>query len=330
MMNALEVIAPGLHTTVQDPGRPGYQDIGVPASGPLDRISLRLANALVGNRPGTPALEILLQGPTLRVLADSVRLALVGCSAGMEIRSSISRIIPPGQSARLARGDVVRIGPLGDSVCACLAIEGGPDVASILGSESTYVRGALGGFQGRRLQKGDSLPLKLGAVDARGEYALSRPLDLALDQSIRVVLGPQVDYFADDAVATFLTSGYVVSPQADRMGFRLDGPALAHTRGYNIISDGTVPGSIQVPGSGRPIILMVDNQTTGGYPKVATVISADLPVVGRRRPGRPIRFTAVDVHEAEGLRRKQEAAILHELNSLRVLEPVATGSSGPA
>ncbi len=330
MMNALEVIAPGLHTTVQDPGRFGHQDIGVPASGPLDRISFRLANALVGNRPDTPALEMLLQGPTLRVLADSMRLALVGCSAGMEMRSSTSKIIPAGQSAQLAKGDVVRIGPLGDSVCAYLAIEGGLDVATVLGSASTYVRGALGGFQGRRLQKGDSLPLKRGAVDTRGEHALRRPLDLALNQSIRVVLGPQVDYFTDDAVATLLSSEYVVSPQADRMGFRLDGPTLAHAKGYNIISDGIVPGSIQVPGSGRPIILMVDNQTTGGYPKIATVISADIPVVGRRRPGRSIRFTAIDVREAEGLRRKQEAEILDELNSLRVVDPVALGSSGTA
>ena len=330
MMQALEVIVPGPHTTVQDSGRIGYQDIGVPVSGPLDRISFRLANALVGNPPGTPALEMLLRGPTLRVVADSVRLALVGCSAGMEIRSSTSRIIPAGQSARLAKGDVVRIGLLGDSVCAYLAIEGGLDVATVLGSASTYVRGALGGFQGRRLQKGDSLPLKLGAVDTRGEFALHRPLDLALDQSIRVVLGPQVDYFTDDAVATLLSSDYVVSPQADRMGFRLDGPTLAHAKGYNIISDGIVPGSIQVPGSGRPIILMVDNQTTGGYPKIATVISADIPVVGRRRPGRSIRFTAVDVHEAERLRREQETAILDELNSLRVVDPVVPGSSGPA
>ncbi len=330
MMGALEVIAPGPHTTVQDPGRFGHQDIGVPASGPLDRISYRLANALVGNRPGTPALELLLQGPTLRVLADSTRLALVGCSAGMEIRSGTPRLIPSGQSARLARGDVVRIGSLGNSVCACLAIEGGPDVAAVLGSASTYVRGTLGGFQGRRLRKGDRLPIKLGAVDNRGESALRRPLELALDQSIRVVLGPQADYFTDGAVETLLSSEYRVSPQADRMGFRLDGSRLAHARGYNIVSDGIVPGSIQVPGSGRPIILMVDHQTTGGYPKIATVISADIPVVGRRRPGRPIRFTAVDVHEAEALRREQEAAILDEINNLRFVDRVSPRSSGPA
>ena len=146
-MQALEVIAPGLHTTIQDPGRIGFQDVGVPTSGPLDRISLRLANALVGNPPATAALEMLLQGPTLKVLADSVRLALVGCNAVIEIRSSSAGIVPAGRSARLARGEIFRIGALGDSVCAYLAIEGGPDIPTVLGSAATYVRGAIGGFQ---------------------------------------------------------------------------------------------------------------------------------------------------------------------------------------
>ncbi len=160
------------------------------------------------------------------------------------------------------------------------------------------------------------MPLKLALVDVRSEYALPRALDLALDQPIRVVLGPQTDYFTDDAVKTFLSSDYTVSPQADRMGYRLEGPPLAHAKGYHIVSDGIVPGAIQVPGSGLPIVLMVDNQTTGGYPKIATVISADIPVVGRRKPGRTIRFVAVDVHEAELLRRKQEAEIRHEMENL--------------
>ena len=134
---------------------------------------------------------------------------------------------------------------------------------------------------------------------------------------VRVVLGPQRDYFTDDAVATLLSSDYVISNQADRMGYRLDGPALAHAKGYNIVSDGTVVGAIQVPGSGQPIILMVDNQTTGGYPKIATVISADIPVVGRRKPGRAIRFVAVDVEDALRLRREQEAAIRRDIENLR-------------
>ena len=317
MISALEVVASGVHTTIQDRGRTGYQDVGVPNSGPLDRVSFRLANALVGNLPGTPALEMLLQGPTLKVLADSVRVALVGCSASIDVRTGNARLVPPGQSVRLVRDDVFRVGALGDSVCAYLAIEDGPDVPHVLGSASTYVRGALGGLHGRRFRKGDVVPLKLDAVGIGAERALARPLDLAFDQPIRVVLGPQADYFTDEAVQTFLSSEFTVSQQADRMGYRLEGPVLAHAKGSDIVSDGIVTGSIQVPGSGRPIVLMVDNQTTGGYPKIATVISADIPLVGRRRPGRTIRFVAVDVREAEQLRRQHEAMVDKEVNAIQ-------------
>lgn len=316
MTPALEVIGPGPHTTVQDLGRFGFQDVGVPPAGALDRISLTLANALVGNPPNTPALEMLLQGPTLKVVAESVRVALVGCSTGIEIRSGNARTIPAGRSVRLVRDEIFRIGALGDSVCAYLAIEGGPEVPTVLGSASTYVRGAIGGLHGRRLRQHDVVPLKLPGVEMRNESALSRPLDLAFDQPIRVVLGPQADYFTHDALQTFLSRDYTVSPQADRMGYRLAGPVLAHAKGYDIISDGIVTGAIQVPGSGLPIVLMVDHQTIGGYPKIATVISADISVVGRRRPGRPIRFIAVDVREAERLRSEQEAALRQHVENL--------------
>jgi allophanate hydrolase len=319
-MQSFEVIAPGLHTTVQDRGRVGFQDVGVPASGPLDRVSLRLANALVGNPEDTPAFEMLLQGPTLKVHADSVRVALVGCSASIEVRSDNPRRIPAGESATLIRGDVLRIGALGDSVCAYLAVEGGPDVPQVLGSASTYVRGGIGGFRGRRLQQHDTVPLKRGRVDARPERALPGPLDLALDQPIRVVLGPQAEYFTDAAVEMFLSAEFKVSPRADRMGYRLEGPALAHAKGYNIVSDGIVTGSIQVPGSGQPIVLMVDNQTTGGYPKIATVISADIPVIGRRKPGRKVRFVSIDVHEAEVLRQQQDAAVKEQSSRIRSVQ----------
>ncbi len=318
-MHTLEVIAPGLHTTVQDPGRIGFQDIGLPASGPLDRVSFRLANALVGNPGNTPALEILLQGPTLKVAAESVRVALAGTAAEIEVRSGTPRRISAGESVTLVRDDVFRVGVLNDSVCAYLAIEGGPEVAPVLGSASTYPRGGIGGLNGRRFQRGDVLPLKLGQAAARTERRLANASDLGLDQPIRVILGPQADYFTDEALRTFLSSEYTVSPQSDRMGFRLEGPALAHAKGYNIVSDGTVTGSVQVPGSGKPIVLMVDNQTTGGYPKIATVISADVPVIGRRKPGRAIRFAAVEVKMAEQLRRAQEAAIALECGAVRAM-----------
>jgi allophanate hydrolase len=318
-MHALEVIGPGLHTTVQDLGRIGFQDVGLPASGPLDRVSMRLANALVGNPPNTPALELLVQGPTLKVVADSVRVALVGSNAEIEIRSGTPRRIPAGQSLTLVRDDVFRVGVLSDSVAAYLAIEGGLELAPVLGSASTYARGRIGGLNGRRFQRGDAVPLTLGRAAVRAERALASPLDLALDQPIRVILGPQTDYFTDEAVRTFLASDYTVSAHSDRMGFRLEGPALAHAKGYNIVSDGIVTGSVQVPGSGKPIVLMVDHQTTGGYPKIATVISADIPVMGRRKPGRTLRFEAVEVSEAGRLRRQQETMIERACGAIRAL-----------
>jgi allophanate hydrolase len=316
MTPSLEVIAPGVHTTVQDAGRVGFQDVGVPTAGPLDRIALRLANALVGNPQGAAALEILLQGPTLKVRAESVRIALVGATNGIEVKSEPARTIPAGQSVQLERDDVFRIGTVGDSLCAYLAVEGSFDIEPVLGSVSTYVRGSIGGIQGRRLQKNDAISLNRNAVDAREERALPGAYELALDQPIRVIPGPQEDYFTEDAIKTLLSSEYTISPQADRMGYRLEGPRLTHAKGYNIVSDGIVTGSIQVPGNALPIVLMVDNQTTGGYPKLATVISADIPVVGRRRPGRKIRFQAVDVREAERLRKEQETAIRAQIDSL--------------
>ena len=325
MKPALRIVTPGPYTTVQGKPRIGYQAIGVPASGPLDRLSLRLANALVGNTAEAPALELLLIGPLIEVAAESVRVALVGCAAHIEVRSQPPRAIPAGRSVRLTRGEVFRIGPLVDSACAYLAVEGGFAIEPVLASPSTYVRGALGGLHGRRLEKADAVPLALAAVDARPESELAEPFDPGFERDIRVVLGPQDDYFTAEGVQTFLSAAYTVSPQADRMGFRLDGPAIQHVNDYNIVSDGVVSGSVQVPGTCRPIVLMVDNQTTGGYPKVATVISADLPLVGRRRPGRALRFTAVSVRAAEQARRTQEAEIEAQIARMR---SIPGGGSG--
>ncbi len=309
MTELFKVLAPGLHTTVQDRGRWGFQDIGMPVSGALDRVAFRLANALVGNPDGTPALEILLQGPTLEVVAESARVALVGGGAGLEIGDETPRSVPPGESVRLVRGDILRVRPLGDVSCAYLAVEGGIAVPPCLGSASTYVRGRIGGLEGRPLQAGDVLAGARPSVEERPERALASPFDPGFGQSIRVVLGPQEDYFTAEAVALFLSSDYRVSAQADRMGFRLDGPVLAHAKGFDIVSDAIVSGSVQVPGSGQPIVLLADAQTTGGYPKIATVISTDVPVLARRRPGMAVRFEAVTQEQAEALRREEEARV---------------------
>jgi biotin-dependent carboxylase-like uncharacterized protein len=324
MTAAIKVLQPGLHTTVQDLGRTGFQDVGVPVSGPLDRVGLRLANALVGNQQDAAALEIMLQGPMLEVQADSVRIALAGCDGALEIRGDGARRVSAGRSVRLVRGDSFRVLSLGEAACGYLGIEGGIDAAPTLGSASTYTRGGFGGYSGQTLRADDMIPLKTGAVRARAERALAEPFDLDLDRPIRVVLGPQADYFDAAAIDVFLSSEYTVTAQSDRMGFRLDGPRIAHAKGFDIVSDGIVTGAIQVPGSGMPIVLMADAQTTGGYPKIATAISADVPVLGRRKPGRTIRFSAVTLAEAEALRRAQEAAFRRCVESLRAVDPGAT------
>jgi biotin-dependent carboxylase-like uncharacterized protein len=306
---ALDVVAPGLHTTLQDFGRYGFQALGVPVSGALDAVSFELANRLVGNGTNVPALELLHQGPTLEVAADSVRVGLAGGSAEIELLGERPTALGGWRSLLLHRGQKFRIHRLGSALCCYLAVEGGFVVEPVLGSASTFVRGGFGGFAGRALLPGDRLPLAREAAEERAELSLAKAPSAGNDQVIRIVLGPQNDHFTDAAIQALLASEFTVSKNADRMGMRLDGPLLEHRDGYNIVSDGVATGAIQVPGSGQPILLLADHQTTGGYPKIATVISADLPVVGRRRPGDRVRFAAVDVVEAERLRRQDRAQL---------------------
>jgi allophanate hydrolase len=318
MIPGLKVIVPGLASTIQDLGRLGFRDIGVPGSGPLDRISFALANALVGNPANAPALEMRIQGPVLDVLAASVRVALVG--GGLIVEETPSHpspasegggegVVPSARSVRLPRGRRLRCGALGDAGCAYLAVEGGIAVPLSLGSASTHARSRIGGLNGDMLQPGDVLPVRSDDVAQRPELALAVPWPAQFDAPIRVVLGPQDDYFTAEAIETLMSADYTISPHADRMGFRLQGPKLAHAKGFNIVSDGVVNGSIQVPGSGEPIVLLADGQTTGGYPKIATVIAADLPALGRLAPGARVAFAAVSVAEAEAAHRQLAARL---------------------
>ncbi|NIR32617.1 MAG: biotin-dependent carboxyltransferase family protein [Gammaproteobacteria bacterium] len=322
MRPTLKVVAPGTHTTVQDLGRFGYQNLGVPVSGALDSLSLRIANLLVGNPQGTPVLEILYQGPTLEVHAESVRVALTGSDAGLEIPGQGSGLTASWRSLCLRRGETLRIPTLEDSACAYLAVAGGFALEPCLGSVSTYVRGGIGGYRGRALQHGDALPLQVAEAPPRGERRMRLPPRRPGCPTLKVVLGPQRDYFTDAAVDALLESVYVVSAESDRMGMRLKGPRLEHRDNYNLISDALPLGAIQVPGSGQPILLLNDRQTTGGYPKIATVASADCWLAGRARPGDVMRFRAVSVEEAERSRREQEAR-------LRVLENTALVPASP-
>jgi len=228
------------------------------------------------------------------------------------------------QSVTLLRGEVFQIvlGP--DSLCAYLAVEGGIAVPLVLGSASTYLRAGLGGFEGRSLRQGDLVPLAIERATERPEQRLPAPPAATGGQPIRVILGPQQEYFADEAVAALLDAEFRISTSADRMGIRLDGPLLRHRDGWDLVSDAIATGAIQVPGSGQPILLLADHQTTGGYPKIAAVISADLPVVSRRRPGDPIRFAVVTIEQAEQLARDDE----HRLAALIAsIEPAPNGGN---
>jgi biotin-dependent carboxylase-like uncharacterized protein len=318
----LKVTAPGFHTTLQDQGRRGFQHVGVPVSGALDRNGYLLANALVGNAANAACLEIIGSGPEFEVIGSSVRVALVGSGGGLEIFGRDGPLIPSGQSARLTRGEMARVRLGGDAFCSYLAIDAGFDVPLCLGSRSTDTRAGFGGFAGRQLRGGDMLHGYADDVAARDEVTFNEPRDLALDQPIRVVLGPQDDYFTAAAIEQFLQGSYSITPASDRMGFRLSGPTLEHKSDYNIVSDGIVAGSIQVPGSKLPIVLMADAQTTGGYPKIATVISGDLPVLGVRGAGRTVRFQLVSREEAETIRRAEQKRLA---NVIREIRPVQAG-----
>lgn len=310
-MACLKVERAGLFTTVQDLGRPGYQRYGVPVGGALDGDSLRVANALVGNAADAAALELRIVGPRLRVEAESAVVALVGASAELLGDGAIRATLPPNRSVRLQRGDRIDIAALRDGATAYLAVAGGVAVAPLLGSRSTSVLGGFGGIDGRKLADGDEVPLAndtAPAIPSRG----MRQAPFGRKSVLRVVLGPQDGMFTADGVATFLGSTYRVTHEADRMGIRLEGPDIAHESGYNIISDGIASGAIQVPGSRQPIILLADRQTTGGYPKVATVISADIASCGRLRPGDQVRFAAVSIEEAENAARAH-ARFMREL-----------------
>ncbi len=315
MNPTLRILAPGLLTTVQDLGRVGYQHLGIAVSGALDPLGLRAANTLVGNQPDTGALEVVCVGPTLVAEADAIRLAFAGGQAAIDVfpdeHASEGVRIDGMRSVRLRRGEVVRIGPLSGSNVLYIAVEGGFDIAPVLGSVSTYIRGGFGGWQGRALVAGDALPLMQDCATERAEWRLEE-FDLRPRARLRVILGPQSDYFSQQGLATFFDTEYVVSAGSDRMGMRLNGRRVDHIRGFNITSDAIAPGSIQVPGNGQPIVLLADRQTTGGYPKIATVISADLPALGRLPIGARITFEPVSIESAAAARR----ALMAEIDGL--------------
>jgi antagonist of KipI len=304
---AIVVVRPGMLTTVQDRGRWGFQSHGVPVAGPMDPFAHRIANALVGNDSGAAALEITLLGPELEFESERV----VATAGAVFALSVDGRSLPPGEAFVVPAGARLRFGARRNGARAYLAIAGGIATPPVLGSRSTHVLSAMGGIDGRPLRAGDRLPL--GPASA-AQTICRAPIDVAASlepqPQVRVLPGPQQDRFAAGALEALCSDGYVIGADSDRMGFRLDGPRLAHRGSADIISDATPLGALQVPASGQPILLMADRQTSGGYPKIATVISADLAVAGQLAPGDRIRFALCSPREALAALIAQEQALL--------------------
>lgn len=302
------VLKPGPLTTVQDCGRKGYMAWGVPESGAADRFSLRAANLLVGNPVTSAALEITLGGFRAQFASPAVA-ALFGGSCPMTLDA---KPVKAGEALRVDAGSILDIGIISKGARIYLAVRGGIDVPEVLGSRATYLKASLGGYRGRALRAGDELMCghsEEGIPMLRAKDGMENPsLDRLEDGAclLRIIAGTMPERFEEGALQKLTGGEYVVSPECDRMGIRLSGAAIEHTRGADILSGGIETGAVQVPGSGLPIILMADRQTTGGYTKICSVISADRPKLGQLRPSDRIRFSVVDIMKAHEVHLRQE------------------------
>lgn len=306
MSASLKILGAGPGVTLQDHGRDGYLRYGVTAAGPMDRLAHATANRALGNEAGAAAIEVSLGG--IEVAAEGAPLSVAVAGGGFEVLLDGIKL-PGWVRLELAPGAKLTLRAGTGGAWTYLAVAGTTDLPPFLGSLSTHTRSALGGLDGRGLKAGDTLPIadakaRAGAPERLLAPWLKRPTDV-----IRAVLGPQDDYFSEDQLEVFRQGPWTVSPRSDRMAFRLDGPRLTHARGFNIISDGIAMGSIQVPGDGQPLALMADRQSTGGYPKIATIIAPDVGRLSQLRPNQAFRFETVSIAEAVAARRAEADAL---------------------
>lgn len=301
MKAVLHVIQAGPLTTLQDSGRRGYQSVGVPVAGAMDALALAVGNRLLGNPPGLAGIEIALSGMRLRVGGGAVRVAVSGAASlavnGTEYGAWVA--------ATVERGQTISVAPLSDGQFGYLTVAGGFGVEPVLGSLSTHLRAGIGPFGGRAIAAEDQLPTRASPTGLP-PHALTPGQIPEAPARIRVVPGPQDAFFTAPTMARFLEADFTITRQSDRMGYRLEGPEIPSEGTQNIISEGIAPGSVQVPGSGQPIVLMADRQSVGGYPKIATVISSDLGWLAQRRPGESVGFEAVTAERSIAIRRELE------------------------
>lgn len=329
-MPELKVIDPGLFASIQDAGRFGFRRYGVPWSGVLNPEAARLANALAGNPLDLAVLEYFQNGLTFQITQGSMRIAVVGdCLLNLQ-REGQQRTFRSWRSLTLQPGDTLHVGRIHSGKVGYVAVSGGFDLPAVMHSSSTYLRAGFGGMNGDLLRAGSVLPVAVSAGTGVNRHlpAVNKTADYGESSSvvrpprlIRLIMGPQEDYFTKAARELLCSEVFRISHDSDRMGCRLVGPRLAHDpdKGAEIISDGLIPGAIQVPGSGAPIVLLADGPTVGGYPKIATVISADLPALATMMPGEKLCFAAVTVEEGEDILCTTRAAFFARLESLKTL-----------
>ena len=307
----IRVLKGGMMTTVQDLGRTGYQSQGFSVSGVMDVRSFKIANLLLDNPENEAVLEFTLIGPTLEFTSETI-ISITGGDFSPQINGKPAKMYT---AIYMYRGDILTFGGARTGTRGYIAFSSYLDVPVVMGSRSTNIKCQIGGFKGRKLEDEDYIGFR--AKRRYLPYYLSRSLDLnEFDQekvTLRVVMGPQEKMFTKEVRETFLNSEYTVTSEFDRMGCRLEGPFIAYKTTSDIISDGIAFGSVQVPSHGKPIILLADRQTTGGYAKIATVISVDIPKLVQRKTEQKIRFQAVSVEEAQ----KLLADEMKELNDFR-------------
>ena len=302
-----EILQPGMLTTVQDLGRFGYQRLGVPAAGAMDQFAIKIGNRLLLNSDKAAALEATFMGPSIKAISDTI-IAITGGDLGATLNG---KSLPMWESISLKEGDTISFEGPRAGIRAYISVTGGIDVPLIMESRSTYLRSNIGGYLGRPLQQGDILSSNTSNEEVVKGRKVSADIvpSYGGNVTLRVVLGPQDVEFTGDGINTFLNSEYVVTPQMDRMGIRLEGTEIKHREKADIISDGIMFGSIQIPGNGQPIIMMADRQTTGGYTKIATIISIDIPKIAQAQPGDKIQFDKVTVEDAQNLLQEFEKII---------------------
>jgi antagonist of KipI len=303
MTETVRVLSPGVLTTIQDLGRHGYAHLGVSASGAADPLSARISNRLVGNSDNCSVLEMTLLGGQFEFGCDAV-IALAGADFSATLDGTS---VHTYESIRVPAGGVLRFGSPRTGARCYLAVGGGLEVAPVLGSTSTHLMSRIGGLAGRALKRGDVLRLKAPSA-SRIPSRLERSLinRLLPRTKLRMTLGPQHEFFGEHGVTSLCAQTYVVSEDSNRVGLRLRGETIHSIQGSKMLTEGAALGAIQIPRGGEPIILFVEHQTTGGYPKIANVISADLPSVGQLRPRDKVRFELVPMQRAIELLKEQE------------------------